>query len=232
MAQGVRPQWQQQLFSGCITATSAFLTLPDLAVMLAAQRANSVASVSAVVHANKDQARDKQHRWEGAGDTMATTKYVVLTQVRGVHCAVQVCSHIHAEAAQNEMDALALAEVLVPCIAWKPPAKPQGTGAPGPWQGLAKALTLNKNTGAAAGSADTAAAAAGGTTEGDAAATAAQGVADEQQQQRMDEANRVLPLNDAELEAVVTVVEFMVTNYSSVFASTSDSTGSAVGVSL
>jgi len=150
-----------------------------------------------------------------------------------INCAVQVCSHIHAEAAQNEMDALALAEVLVPCIAWKPPAKPQGTGAPGPWQGLAKALTLNKTTGAAAGSADTAAAAAS-TTEGDAAAaTAARGVADEQQQQQqgMDEANRVLPLNDAEMEAVVTVVEYMVTNYSSVFASTSDSTGTAVGVS-
>lgn len=128
----------------------------------------------------------------------------------------QVCSLIHVEAAQNEMDALALAEVLVPCIAWKPPAKPQAQGGPGPWQGLAKALTLNKNSGAAAA----AGLQTGGTTDTEAeAAAAAARAADEQ----AEEANRVMPLEDAELEAVVTVVEYMISNFAGVFGSSSGS---------
>ena len=120
------------------------------------------------------------------------------------------------------MDSLALAEVLVPCMAWKPPVKvPQGQGGPGPLQSLAKALTLNKAAGAAAaaGVADAAA-------EGDAAA---RGAGDEQQQQHMEEASKVVPLEDAELEAVVTVVDYMISNYSSVFGSSSSSGGSTNG---
>jgi hypothetical protein len=145
---------------------------------------------------------------------------------------VQVCSLIYAEAAQNEMDAVALAEVLVPCMAWKPPAKPQpGQGGPGPWQGLAKALTLNKTSGAAAA----AGLQTGGMdTEGAGDADAAAAKAADEQQQHMEEANRVVPLEDAELEAVVTVVEHMISNYSSVFGSSSvsSSNGSIVGASM
>lgn len=132
---------------------------------------------------------------------------VVITCCCCVCMLAQVCSLIHAEAAQNEMDALALAEVLVPCMAWKPPAKPQVQGGPGPWQGLAKALTLNKNSGAAA-------AAAGLQTGGIADAEAEAAAADEQ-----EEASRVVPLEDAELEAVVTVVEYIISNFAGVFGS-------------
>jgi hypothetical protein len=140
---------------------------------------------------------------------------------------------IHAEAAQNEMDAVALAEVLVPCMAWKPPAKPQsGQGGPGAWQGLAKALTLNKTTGSAAaaglqtGGVDIAGA-------GDADTAARSADEQRQQQQHMEEANRVVPLEDAELEAVVTVVEHMISNYSSVFSSgSSSSNGNTVRASM
>ena len=146
----------------------------------------------------------------------------------------QVCWHVQSEAAQNEMDALALAEVLVPCMAWKPPAKPQGSGAAGgPWQGLAKALTLNKTAGAAAagglstGSIDAASGEAGAGVDAAAGAAAGRVAGDEQQQQQhMDEANRVLPLDDAEMEAVVTVVEYMISNFSSVFGSRSSSSSS------
>lgn len=124
------------------------------------------------------------------------------------------------------MDALALAEVLVPCLAWKPPAKPQNTNSAGPGgplqglQGLAKALTLNKTAGAAAaaglqagGSVD--AAAGGGAAVGEAAAAVGDA---HQQQQSVDDGSRVVPLDDAELEAVVTVVAHMISNYGSVFA--------------
>jgi hypothetical protein len=142
---------------------------------------------------------------------------------------VQLCSLIQAEAAQNEMDALALAEVLVPCMAWKP-AKPPGAGGPGPWQGLAKALTLNKASGAAAAAGlqpggTEAAAGAGAGGEGEAAAAGQQGpLADEQQQQQqLEEASRVQPLDDAELEAVVRVVEFMISNFAGVFVGHSSS---------
>lgn len=146
---------------------------------------------------------------------------------------VQVCSLIHAEAAQNEMDAVALAEVLVPCMAWKPPAKPQlGQGGPGAWQGLAKALTLNKTSGAAAAAGlQTGGVDAVGAADVEAAARAAD---EQQQQQHMDEANRVVPLEDAELEAVVTVVEHMISNYSNVFGSgsLSSSNGNTLGASM
>jgi hypothetical protein len=115
------------------------------------------------------------------------------------------------------MDSLALAEVLVPCMAWKPPVKvPQGQGGPGPLQSLAKALTLNKAAGAAA-----AAGVGDAAVEGDAAA--ARGAGDEQQQQHMEDASKVVPLEDAELEAVVTVVDYMISNYSSVFGSSGSS---------
>jgi hypothetical protein len=142
----------------------------------------------------------------------------------------QVCSLIHAEAAQNEMDALALAEVLVPCMAWKPPAKPQNPAGPGPWQGLAKALALNKGSGAAAaaglqtGGVDAAAGAGAGVEVEEAAAAAAVRATEEQQQ------HEVVALEDAELEAVVTVVEYMISNYGSVFGSTAQSSnGSSIG---
>jgi hypothetical protein len=118
------------------------------------------------------------------------------------------------------MDALALAEVLVPCMAWKPPAKPQGQGGPGPWQGLAKALTLNKNSGAAAAAAGLQT---GGVAEAEAEAAAAARAADEQ-----EEANRVVPLEDAELEAVVTVVEYMISNYAGVFGSSDMGIGTSI----
>lgn len=146
---------------------------------------------------------------------------------------LQVCAYIHAEAAQNEMDAQALAEVLGPCLAWKPPAKPQGTGGPGPWQGLAKALSLNKGAGAPAATAadaksataaDAKSAAAGSE---EAAAAACYGGLDshQQQQSQADDAHRVVPLNEAELEAVTTVVEYMISNFSSVFSSNCSSNG-------
>jgi hypothetical protein len=137
-----------------------------------------------------------------------------------MYLGLQVCSLIHAEAAQNEMDALALAEVLVPCMAWKPPAKPQNPAGPGPWQGLAKALTLNKGLGAAAAAGqqtDGVEAAAGAGGGGEEAAAAAAARATEEQQ------HEVVALEDAELEAVVTVVEYMITNYGSVFGSTAHS---------
>ena len=38
---------------------------------------------------------------------------------------LELCSFINTQSAVNEMDALALAEVLAPCMAWRPAPKPQ-----------------------------------------------------------------------------------------------------------
>jgi hypothetical protein len=123
-------------------------------------------------------------------------------------------------------------QVLAPVIAWKPPAKPQPAAGQGPFVGLTKALTLNKATAAAAASSadaesgaaaasgpDAAAPTAGAESEGEGhvptsftAAAAGGGVAG------LSEAHKVLPLDDAELDAVVTVLEYMISHYSSVFA--------------
>jgi hypothetical protein len=128
----------------------------------------------------------------------------------------QVCAHIHAEAATNEMDALALAEVLAPCVAWKPPPRPQpgqpgaSAGAAGLMADLRKSLTRGASSEAAAAAA---------------AATGAQGAGQQPQQhqqhdggqQQHDEAARMQPLDEAELEAVVTVLEHMISSFSGVF---------------
>jgi hypothetical protein len=119
-------------------------------------------------------------------------------------------------------------QVLAPVLAWKPPPKPQPAAGQGPFGGLTKALTLNKATaaaaassadaeaGAAAATAPDAAAAAGAEAEGEgqlpASTTAGGGAAG------LSEAHKVLPLDDAELDAVVTVLEYMISHYSSVFA--------------
>jgi hypothetical protein len=116
-------------------------------------------------------------------------------------------------------------QVLAPVLAWKPPPKPQPAAGQGPFGGLTKALTLNKaTTAAAAADAEQGTAAAAGAAseaEGEAqglpastaaAAAAAAGGAG------LAEAHKVLPLDDAELDAVVTVLEYMISHYSSVFA--------------
>jgi len=57
---------------------------------------------------------------------------------------LELCSFINTQSAVNEMDALALAEVLAPCVAWRPAPKPQPApvaAGPGPFQRLAKALS-------------------------------------------------------------------------------------------
>jgi hypothetical protein len=54
----------------------------------------------------------------------------VLTQMPTANLNVlrmllELCSFINTQSAANEMDALALAEVLAPCVAWRPAPKPQ-----------------------------------------------------------------------------------------------------------
>lgn len=59
---------------------------------------------------------------------------------------LQLCYYISEQAAANEMDALALAEVLAPCVAWKPAPKPSSTSSGARWQGLNKAMSLGSKT--------------------------------------------------------------------------------------
>lgn len=158
----------------------------------------------------------------------------------------QVLALVHANAAQTEMDAVALAAVLAPCVvrffcvwtaagghgcpriivaacpsganhqhtspfaafpspfpslaqAWKPPLKQAGGPPGGALLGLRKTLSLNRG-GAAAAPGDAAAAAAGdGQQGGDDAAAA-----------HHPPAGEPVPLDDAELEGVVTVLQHMI----------------------
>jgi hypothetical protein len=124
-------------------------------------------------------------------------------------------------------------QVLAPVLAWKPPPKPQPAAGQGPFGGLTKALTLNKATAAAAAAAASSADAepgAAAATGPDATAAAAEVEGEGQLPASttaaaagggatgLSEAHKVLPLDDAELDAVVTVLEYMISHYSSVFA--------------
>ncbi|KAF8068385.1 VPS11 [Scenedesmus sp. PABB004] len=128
-------------------------------------------------------------------------------QVRGVVAALpaanagalrvlmQAAACVNEAAAKNEMDAQALAEALAPCIAWKPPPRPQaGAGGPG----------LGERLKAALGPGEPPAQGGGGGAEG--------GGADGE----LEHAQRVVPLEGAELEAVVAVVEHMISHFASV----------------
>eukprot|EP00882_Tetradesmus_deserticola_P018635 GHRQ01020015.1.p1 GENE.GHRQ01020015.1~~GHRQ01020015.1.p1 ORF type:complete len:336 (+),score=135.28 GHRQ01020015.1:1058-2065(+) len=166
-------------------------------------------------------------QWVAAGDCPASAGALLqqMPPANGntLRLLMQTCSHMNEQAAVNEMDSQALAEVLAPVLAWKPPAKPQPAASQGPFVGLTKALTLNRTTsadtelGVAAGSGPDAAA--GAEAEGKAlvppstaAGAAAGGGAG------LSEAHRVLPLDDAELDAIVTVLEYMISHFGSVFA--------------
>ncbi|WIA30663.1 hypothetical protein OEZ86_000737 [Tetradesmus obliquus] len=171
-------------------------------------------------------------QWVAAGDCPesagALLHQMPPANANALRLLMQTCCYMNEQAALNEMDSQALAEVLAPVLAWKPPPKPQPAAGQGPFGGLTKALTLNKATAAAAGAADaepgSAAAAAGSTAAaGDAegepqvpASTAAAAVA--ANSAGLAEAHKVLPLDDAELDAVVTVLEYMISHCSSVFA--------------
>lgn len=123
------------------------------------------------------------------------------------------------------MDAQALAEVLAHVVAWKPAQKSDRTAGPGPWQGLTKALTLNRPsppisepTAADAATSSKATAGAEGQTAGlSAVVPAAAGEAGGQAECAAAEVHKLAPLDDAELDAVVTVLEHMISNYSSIF---------------
>ncbi|KAF6259420.1 Rho GTPase activation protein [Scenedesmus sp. NREL 46B-D3] len=167
-------------------------------------------------------------QWVAAGDCPASAGALVQqmppANANALRLLVQTCSYMNEQAAVNEMDSQALAEALAPVLAWKPPPKPQPAASQGAFAGLTKALSLNKATAADAEPGVAAAtgpdAAAGAESEGEAyvppstaaaAAAAGGGVG-------LSEAHRVLLLDDAELDAVVTVLEYMISHYSSVFA--------------
>lgn len=119
-----------------------------------------------------------------------------------------------------EWNCVLLVQVLAPVVAWKPPPRPQASGQ-GPFQGFAKALTFRQPAAdAATAEGDTAAAEAAGV-GGDAAATAAEAVEGVGHlpisQAGLAEAHKVTPLDDAELDAIVTVLEYMISHFSGVF---------------
>jgi hypothetical protein len=127
---------------------------------------------------------------------------------------LQLCALINKEATVNEMDAQALAEVLLPCLAWKPAPKPAAGGGAGPWQGLGRALS--KKEPAEAGAAAAAAAAAGDAPA--AAAAEGEGGAEAAAAAAGQDGHRIVHLEGAEAEALVLVLEHMITHYDQVFA--------------
>eukprot|EP00879_Flechtneria_rotunda_P022379 GHRR01023614.1.p1 GENE.GHRR01023614.1~~GHRR01023614.1.p1 ORF type:complete len:340 (+),score=135.49 GHRR01023614.1:555-1574(+) len=165
-------------------------------------------------------------QWVAAGDQPDSCRSLLhqlpAANAWTLRLLMQTCHYINEQAATNEMDSQALAEVLAPCLAWKPPPKPQGGTAP-PWQGIAKGIANLTSSPVSAGS-DGAAATAAGTESGSATeaglvSTAVgvtenvSGVSVTSQQ----ELHKVTPLDEAELEAVVTVLEHMISNYNNVF---------------
>jgi hypothetical protein len=113
-----------------------------------------------------------------------------------------VCALIHAEAAVNEMDSLALAGVLAPCVAWKPP-KPRQQHTAGDGSGPQLFEGLKRTLSRAVPGAEGGGAAAEGEPGGDAIDDRAAAAAEQ--------------LDDAELEAVVTVLEHMIAHHGVVF---------------
>eukprot|EP00878_Enallax_costatus_P044948 GHUV01053756.1.p1 GENE.GHUV01053756.1~~GHUV01053756.1.p1 ORF type:complete len:292 (+),score=104.51 GHUV01053756.1:154-1029(+) len=160
-------------------------------------------------------------QWVAAGDhpgsCMSLLQQLPAANVGVLRLIMQTCSYINEQAAVNEMDSQALAEVLAHVVAWKPAPKAERNAGPGPWQGLTKALTLNRGSTAAV---DSGTAAAGEATDPAAAAEAVQGTAAAagSHADAASDVHRVTPLDDAELEAVVTVLEYIISNFSSVFA--------------
>lgn len=166
------------------------------------------------------------HQWVSAGDHPDSCAPLVqqlpAANAGALRLIMQTCSYVNEHAAVNEMDAQALAEVLAHAVAWKPAPKSERPAGPGPWQGLTKALTLNRPSQPVgeSGSADmtsTTSAAAEGEAAGEAAATAAAGDRGGQAEGGAAEVHKVTPLDDAELDAIVMVLEYMISNYSSVF---------------
>lgn len=158
-------------------------------------------------------------QWVAAGDhpksCTSLLQQLPAANAGALRLIMQTCSYINEQAAVNEMDSQALAEVLAHVVAWKPAPKPERSTGQGPWQGLTKALTLHRGAAAAGDSGTTppveagdAAGAAEGAQESVATLSLSDAAADVQ---------RVTPLDDAELEAIVTVLEYVISNFGTVF---------------
>lgn len=155
-------------------------------------------------------------QWVAAGDhpeaSAALLQQLPPANAGALSLIIQTCSLINEQAAVNEMDSQALAEVLAHVVAWKPAPRSERSAAPGPWQNITKALALNRPTPATGDAAG--ADAAEDDAEKKVVGTAAH--MPEQESAGSAEAHKVTPLDDAELDAIVTVLEYMISNYSTV----------------
>lgn len=133
---------------------------------------------------------------------------------------LEMCRFISLEAAVNEMDALALAQVFAPLLLWRQAPSPQPAPAATPLaiSLVSKYLPLTSKgptSGAQGGDADDAHVSAHGSSD-QMDASSANGADSRAHAQVIDRQDVAYPLQGSDMQAAVIVIEHMVNNFTSV----------------